>query len=44
MLRGPWAKNARVLVDGRLADVSADAIVLAHLPAHVRIEPGASPP
>ena len=40
ILRGPWAKNARVVVDGRVADVPADAIVLTQLPARVRIEPG----
>ena len=39
MLRGPWAKNARVVIDGRIADLPADAIFLSHLPTHVRVEP-----
>ncbi len=38
MLRGPWARNARVTIDGRIADVPAGAIVLTRLPAHVRVE------
>ncbi|MGZ5130244.1 MAG: hypothetical protein ACXWCJ_03325 [Caldimonas sp.] len=38
MLRGPWARNARVVIDGRIADVPADAILLSHLPTHVRVE------
>jgi hypothetical protein len=38
-VRGPWAKNARVVIDGRPADVAADAIVLTRLPAHIRVEP-----
>ena len=38
-LRGPWGKDARVTIDGRITDVPADAIVLARLPAHVRVEP-----
>ena len=39
ILRGPWAKKARVIIDGRVADVAADAILLNRLPAHVRVEP-----
>jgi hypothetical protein len=39
ILRGPWAKDARVVIDGRIADVPADAVVLTRLPARVRIEP-----
>jgi hypothetical protein len=39
MLRGPWAKNARVVIDGRRVDVPADAIFLTKLPTRVRIEP-----
>ena len=38
-LRGPWAADARVTIDGRIVDRPADAIVLTRLPAHVRIEP-----
>jgi hypothetical protein len=38
-LRGPWGRNARVAIDGRIAGVPADAIALSHLPTHVRIEP-----
>jgi hypothetical protein len=38
-LRGPWDKNARVAIDGRIVDGPADAITLSHLPADVRIEP-----
>jgi hypothetical protein len=38
-LRGPWGPNARIAIDGRITDVPADAIVLSHLPAHVRVEP-----
>lgn len=40
IVRGPWARKARVIIDGRVADVPADAIVLTRLPAHIRIEPG----
>jgi hypothetical protein len=39
ILRGPWANNARVVIDGLIAAVPADAIVLSHLPTHVRVEP-----
>jgi len=38
-LRGPWASQARVIIDGRVVEVPADAILLKQLPAHVRIEP-----
>ena len=38
-LRGPWGKNARVTIDGRITDIPADAIFLSHLPTHVRVEP-----
>ncbi|HWK82101.1 MAG TPA: hypothetical protein VNS61_00045, partial [Caldimonas sp.] len=38
MLRGPWAKNARVTVDGQRVEFPSDAIVLSRLPAHVRVE------
>jgi hypothetical protein len=38
-LRGPWGKNARIAIDGRITDVPADAIALSQLPAHVRVEP-----
>ena len=38
-LRGPWGRNARVVIDGRVAEGPADAIFLPHLPARVRIEP-----
>jgi hypothetical protein len=43
ILRGPWSKKARVAIDGRPADVPADAISLTHLPAHVRVEPEQGP-
>jgi hypothetical protein len=39
ILRGPWSKKARVIIDGRLADVPAGAIALTRLPARVRVEP-----
>jgi hypothetical protein len=39
ILRGPWARTARVTIDDRVAEVSADAISLTRLPAHVRVEP-----
>jgi hypothetical protein len=38
-LRGPWAKNARVRIDGREVTGPADAIALTHTPVRVRIEP-----
>jgi hypothetical protein len=38
-LRGPWGKNARIAVDGRITEVPADAIALSQLPSHVRVEP-----
>ena len=38
VLRGPWAKDARVWVDGRAVGGAADAIALARTPARVRIE------
>jgi len=38
-LRGPWGKNAHVVIDGRIAEGPADAISLPHLPARVRVEP-----
>ncbi len=38
-LRGPWGKNARIAIDGRITDVPADAIALSQLPTHVRVEP-----
>ena len=38
-LRGPWGKNARITIDGRITDVPADAIALSQLPSHVRVEP-----
>jgi hypothetical protein len=38
-LRGPWARDARVWVDGRLVDGPADAIRLTHTPTRVRIAP-----
>ena len=38
-LRGPWGKNARITIDGHGADMPADVISLAHLPARIRIEP-----
>ncbi|MEO8924751.1 MAG: hypothetical protein ABI330_18335, partial [Caldimonas sp.] len=39
ILRGPWARDARVEVDGRRVDVAADAIALTHTPTRVHIEP-----
>ena len=41
VLRGPWGKDARVAIDGRITDVPSDAIRLTHLPSHVRVEPAA---
>ncbi|MEP6875957.1 MAG: hypothetical protein ABI887_16485, partial [Burkholderiales bacterium] len=38
-LRGPWAKNARVRIDGREVTGPADVIALTHTPVRVRIEP-----
>ena len=38
-LRGPWGRDARVWVDGRVVDGPADAIRLTRTPARVRIEP-----
>jgi hypothetical protein len=38
-LRGPWGRNARVTIDGRVTDAAADAIALTRLPARVRVEP-----
>jgi hypothetical protein len=38
-LRGPWGRDARVAIDGRITDVPADAIFLSHLPTRVRVEP-----
>jgi F5/8 type C domain len=36
-LRGPWPKDAKVWVDGRLTRGPADRITLTHTPARVRI-------
>ena len=38
LVRGPWGKNAQVVIDGRTSDAPADDILLTHLPAHVRVE------
>ncbi len=39
VLRGPWGSNALATIDGRIVDTAADAIVLARLPARIRVEP-----
>ena len=36
ILRGPWASNAEVTIDGRI--VPAGLIVLTRLPAHIRVQ------
>ena len=38
-LRGPWGKNARIVIDGRTSEAPADSISLSTLPADVRVEP-----
>ena len=37
--RGPWSRDARVSIDGRITTGPADAIKLLRLPTHVRVEP-----
>jgi hypothetical protein len=39
ILRGPWDRNARVTIEGRITESPADAIALPSLPVHVRVEP-----
>jgi len=39
ILRGPWGRNARVTIEGRITEAPADAIALPRLPIRVRVEP-----